>query len=68
MGLDIYGYLVVKARSSKNEPLKSIQEYSDLIDERAKARFREFAKETLEKLENASEGTPEYEKIYNEDK
>lgn len=36
MGLDIYGYLVKKVRSSKEEPLKTISEYKKIADEQAK--------------------------------
>ena len=65
MGLDIYGHLVTNARSSKDEPLKTISKYSAILDDRAKARFRNFAEESLEKLK-AVEGTPEYEGVYKE--
>lgn len=66
MGLDIYFHKVKKVRSSKNEPLKSIDEYSELNDERAKKSFTDFAANALEKLENAKDDAAEYERIYNE--
>ena len=50
MGLDIYGHLVKKVRSSKEEPLKTISEYKKIADEQAKARFHEFAVASLKRL------------------
>ena len=65
MGLDIYGNLVVKARSSKEEPLKSILEYEAILTDRAKSRFHEFAVKSLKKLEKAlSKGSDEYSEVY----
>lgn len=65
MGLDIYGNLVVKARSSKEEPLKSILEYEAILTDRAKSRFHKFAVNSLKKLEKAlSKGSDEYSEVY----
>ena len=64
MGLDVYGYLVKKARSSKKEPLKSFEEYEKLNDERAKVLFGNFASASLAWLHNVN--AFEYKRIYNE--
>ena len=64
MGLDIYGHLVVKARASKEEPLKSIEEYSDILEKRAKARFRNYANGMLYSLFNVKNDKEVYEGIY----
>jgi hypothetical protein len=66
LGLDIYGHLVKKVRSSKEEPLKSIKEYSTIADERAKARFHEFAVASLKRLEEVKDEVEKYREVYND--
>lgn len=67
MGLDIFGHLAKNVRSSKEEPLKSIEEYEDILNQRAKKRFHNFAVDSIKRLEDASVGgTEEYAKVYNE--
>jgi hypothetical protein len=66
MGLDIYGHLVKKARSSKEEPLKTIEEYDDILQKRAKEKFHKFAVASLKKLEGVAGDSDEYSRIYNE--
>lgn len=63
MGLDIYFHKVKKARKSSNESLKSIKEYADILDKRAKDRFLRFSKKSIDKLSNAA-NNDEYEEIY----
>jgi len=65
MGLDIYGHLVKKARSSKEEPLKTISEYEEISDNRAKARFHEFAVASLKRLEEVKDDDAKaYREVY----
>lgn len=64
MGLDIYGHLVKKVRSSKEEPLKTIREYNTIADERAKARFHEFAVASLKRLEEVKDDVKAYREVY----
>ena len=53
MGLDIYGYIVKRARKNRQEPIfYTIKEASDLMDKRAKDRFAKFAKRSLNILKN----------------
>ena len=66
MGLDIYGYLVKKVRSSKEEPLKTISEYNTLVDERSKARFHEFADVSLKRLEEVKDDVKAYREVYDD--
>ena len=66
MGLDIYGHLVKKVRSSKEEPLKTISEYNTIADERAKARFHEFAVVSLKRLEEVKDDVKAYREVYND--
>lgn len=66
MGLDIYGHLVKKVRSSKEEPLKTISEYNTIADERAKARFHEFAAVSLKRLEEVKDDVKAYREVYND--
>ena len=63
MGLDIYFHKVKKARKSSNESLKSIKEYVDILDKRAKDKFLRFSKKSIDKLSNAA-NNDEYEEIY----
>ena len=65
MGLDIYFHKVKKARKSSNEPLKSIKEYVDILDKRAKDKFLRFSKKSIDKLSNAA-NNDEYEEIYHD--
>ena len=67
MGLDIYFHKVKKARKSKEEPLKTISEYSDILNQRAKEKLARYAKRSLKKLTNAidkGEYVDEYHKIF----
>ena len=66
MGLDIYGHLVKKVRSSKEEPLKTISEYNTIADERAKARFHEFAVVSLKRLEEVKDDVKAYREVYSD--
>ena len=66
MGLDIYGHLVKKVRSSNEEPLKTISEYNTIADERAKARFHEFAAVSLKRLEEVKDDVKAYREVYND--
>jgi hypothetical protein len=66
MGLDIYGHLIKKARSSKEEPLKTISEYSTIADERAKARFHEFAIASLKRMEEVKDDVEKYREVYDD--
>lgn len=66
MGLDIFGHLVVKARSSKDEPLKSIDDYEKILEERVRMHFHDFAVSSLEKLESVMDDVSEYERVYGE--
>lgn len=63
MGLDIYFHKVKRARKSSNEPLKSIDEYVNILDKRAKNKFLRFSKKSIDKLSNAA-NNDEYEEIY----
>ena len=67
MGLDVYFHKVKKARKSKEEPLKTISEYSDILNQRAKEKLARYAKRSLKKLTNAidkGEYIDEYFKIF----
>ena len=67
MGLDVYFHKVKKARKSKEEPLKTISEYSDILNQRAKEKLARYAKRSLKKLTNAidkGEYVDEYFKIF----
>ena len=64
MGLDIYGHLVKKVRSSKEEPLKTISEYKEIANEQAKARFHEFAATSLKRLKEVKGDIKAYRKVY----
>jgi len=67
MGLDIYLHKVKKARKSKEEPLKTISEYNDFLNQRAKKKLARYAKRSLKKLTNAidkGEYIDEYFKIF----
>ena len=67
MGLDIYFHKVKKARKSKEEPLKTFQEYSDILNQRAKEKLAKYADKSLKKLSRASdegEYANEYHKIF----
>lgn len=66
MGLDIYGHLVKKVRSSKEEPLKTISEYNTIADEQAKARFHEFAVASLKRLEEVKDDDEKYREVYDD--
>ena len=66
MGLDIYGHLVKKVRSSKEEPLKTINEYLTIADEQAKARFHEFAVASLKRMEEVKDDAKAYREVYND--
>lgn len=66
MGLDVYFHKVKKVRSSKNEPLKSIDEYYEINEQRAKKRFADFAMDALKRLESVKDNDAEYDKVYNE--
>jgi len=66
MGLDIYGHLVKKVRSSKEEPLKTISEYSTIADEQAQARFHEFAVASLKRMEEVKDDDKAYREIYDD--
>lgn len=66
MGLDIYGHLVKKVRSSKEEPLKSIDEYAKIADEQAKARFHEFAVASMKRLEEVKDDVKKYREVYDD--
>lgn len=67
MGLDVYFHKVKKARKSKDEPLKTIREYSDILNQRAKEKLAKYADKSLKKLANATdkdEYANEYHKIF----
>lgn len=64
MGLDIYGHLAKKVRSSKEEPLKSISEYNIIVDEQAKKRFHDFAVASLKRLEEVKDDDKAYREVY----
>ena len=67
MGLDIYFHKVKRARKSKQEPLKTILEYHDILNQRAKEKLAKYAGKSLKKLSNASddgEYANEYHKIF----
>ena len=67
MGLDVYFHKVKKARKSKEEPLKTISEYNDILNKRAKEKLARYAKRSLKKLTNAidkGEYIDEYFKIF----
>ena len=67
MGLDIYFHKVKKARKSKEEPLKTFQEYSDILNQRAKEKLAKYVDKSLKKLSHASdkdEYVDEYRKIF----
>ena len=66
MGLDIYGHLVKKVRSSKEEPLKTISEYKKIADEQAKARFHEFAVASLKRLKEVKDDVEAYREVYDD--
>ena len=65
MGLDIYFHKVKKARKSKDEPLKTIKEYNDILNQRAKDKAKRYAKRMIKKLGNAANDS-EYAEIYHE--
>ena len=62
--MDIYGHLVKKVRSSKEEPLKTISEYNTIADEQAKARFHEFAVASMKRLEEVKDDVEKYREVY----
>jgi hypothetical protein len=65
MGLDIYGHLVKKVRHSKEESLKSIEEYETILEQRVKKRFHDFAVASICQLSVAAlGGDDEYKKAY----
>jgi len=66
MGLDIYGHLVKKVRSSKEEPLKTIDGYDTIANEQAKARFHEFAVASLKRLEEVKDDVKAYREVYDD--
>lgn len=66
MGLDVYFHKVKKVRT-KNEPLKTIQEYSDILNQRAKEKLAKYVDKSLKKLNYAravGEYVDEYQKIF----
>lgn len=65
MGLDVYFHRVKKARKSKDEPLKTIKEYNDILNHRAKDKAKRYAKRMIKKLGNAANDS-EYAEIYHE--
>lgn len=65
MGLDIYFHKVRKARKTSNEPLKTIGEYSDILEKRAKDKFMRFSKKSVLRLANAADEN-EYKEIYHD--
>ena len=65
MGLDVYFHKMKKVRASKNEQLKSIEEYSELNEQRAKKRFADFAANALKMLESAGDNSVAYAEVYN---
>ena len=66
MGLDIYGHLVKKVRSSKEEPLKTISEYYIIANEQAKARLHEFVVASLKRLEEVTDDDKAYCEVYDD--
>ncbi len=65
MGLDVYFHKVKKARKSKEDSLKTIREYNDILNRRAKDKVKRYAKKMIEKLGNAADDF-EYAEIYHE--
>ena len=65
MGLDIYFHKVRKAHKSSNEPLKTIKEYADILEKRAKDKFLRFSKKSVLRLANAADEN-EYKEIYHD--
>lgn len=63
MGLDIYFRKVKKARKNRQEPLKSIDEYSRINEERARQDVSDYAFVSLDELRFAMTES-EYERIY----
>lgn len=66
MGLDIYGHLVKKVRSSKEEPLKTISEYKEIADEQKKVNFHEFAVASLKRLKEVKDDVKAYREVYDD--
>ena len=64
MGLDIYFHKVKHVRASKNEALKSVEEYNELNDKLAVARFHEFAEKAMAELTAANGNVADYERVY----
>lgn len=65
MGLDVFFYKVKKVRKSKDDSLKTISEYYDILDCRAKDKAKRYAKKMIEKLGNTADDF-EYAGIYHE--
>ena len=69
MGLDIFIHKVKNVRNSKNEPLKSIKEYAEINEQRAKDKIKAFADTCIKDLEslkdNAESYKVAYDKIFN---
>lgn len=69
MGLDIFIHKVKQVRKSKSEPLKSIEEYAEINNQRAKAKVKKFASTCIKDLEylqdNAETYKVAYDKIFN---
>ena len=65
MGLDVYFHKVKKVRKSKGEPLKSIEEYSEIADKRAKDRVVRFGNKVVNALERMDADA--YTEFYNKE-
>ena len=69
MGLDIFIHKVKNVRNSKYEPLKSIKEYAEINEQRAKDKIKAFADTCIKDLEslkdNAESYKVAYDKIFN---
>ena len=65
MGLDVYFHKVKKARKSKEDSLKTIREYDDILNRRVRDKAERYAKKMIEKLGNAADDF-EYAEIYHE--
>lgn len=50
MGLDVYFHKVKRVRKSNSEPLKTIEEYSEIANKRAKDRVRRFGNKVVRSL------------------
>lgn len=65
MGLDVFFHKVKRVRKSNSEPLKTIEEYGEIVNKRAKERVRRFGNRVVRSLERIDADA--YTEFYNKE-